>query len=217
MRSKAAEQLLIVGQSRRPRRGITFCRCLDLRAASAAALVAILAIGPGVGHAQAPNANHRATSWRTASGEPDLEGTWNYSTMTPLERPREFAAKDVLTEQEAAAYERQRYEQQTAFGPVYAAGPDWWDAGTRHLANRRTSLIVDPPTGRIPELTPDAQTRAAARLQAARTGRPTDRRISRWPSAACSRPRPDRRWCRAIPTTTWRSCKRAVTSRSSTR
>ena len=51
-----------------------------------------------------------AQSWkvpRTAWGDPDLDGIWNYATMTPLERPRELAAKDTLTAEEAAAFERQ--------------------------------------------------------------------------------------------------------------
>ena len=50
------------------------------------------------------------------------------------------------------------------------AGPDWWDPGTSHLANRRTSLIVDPADGHIPPMTPDAQKAAAARAQTRRRG-----------------------------------------------
>jgi hypothetical protein len=49
---------------------------------------------------------------RTSWGDPDLQGIWNYATMTPLERPRELAAKAILTEQEAAAYERQILDRQ---------------------------------------------------------------------------------------------------------
>src|SRR5712664_3678717 len=50
---------------------------------------------------------------RTAWGDPDLSGIWNYATMTPLERPRELAGKEVLTDAEAAAYERQTIERQS--------------------------------------------------------------------------------------------------------
>ena len=90
---------------------------------------------------------------RTAPG--DLEGIWNYATMTPLERPRDLAGKPSLTPAEAADYERQTLERQTATNNT--AGPDWWDPGTRFLTNGRTSLIVDPSDGRIPALTPEAQ------------------------------------------------------------
>jgi hypothetical protein len=107
---------------------------------------------------------------RTAPG--DLEGIWTYATMTPLERPRDLAAKATLTPAEAADYERQTLERQTATNNT--AGPDWWDPGTRFLTNGRTSLIVDPPDGRIPALTPEAQQRAAARTQARRERGPAD-------------------------------------------
>jgi hypothetical protein len=109
---------------------------------------------------------------RTAWGDPDLSGVWNYATMTPLERPRELADHEVLTEDEAAAYERRTVERQGATNNT--AGPDWWDPGTRHLSNRRTALIVDPPTGRLPALTGEAQARAAERVRANRERGPAD-------------------------------------------
>ena len=96
----------------------------------------------------------------------DLDGIWNYATMTPLERPRDLAAKPTLTPAEAADYERQTIQRQSTTNNT--AGPDWWDPGTRFLTNGRTSLIVDPPDGRVPSLTPEAQQRAAARTQARR-------------------------------------------------
>ena len=95
-----------------------------------------------------------------------LDGIWNYATMTPLERPRDLAAKPVLTPGEAADYERQTIERQRATNNT--AGPDWWDPGTRFLTNGRTSLIVDPAGGRVPAQTAEAQQRAAARAQARR-------------------------------------------------
>jgi len=96
----------------------------------------------------------------------DFSGVWTYATMTPLERPRELATKETLTAEEASAYERQTIARQATTNNT--AGPDWWDPGTRHLVNRRTSLIVDPANGRIPALTAKAQQRAAARVQARR-------------------------------------------------
>jgi hypothetical protein len=97
-------------------------------------------------------------------GDPSLEGVWNYATMTPLERPRDFADKATLSDADAAAYERQTIERQSVTNNT--AGPDWWDPGTRRLVDRRTSLIVDPANGRLPTLTAEAQQRAAARAQA---------------------------------------------------
>ena len=103
---------------------------------------------------------------------PSLEGIWNYATMTPLERPRDLAAKATLTPAEAAEYERLTIERQSATNNT--AGPDWWDPGTRFLVNGRTSLIVDPADGRVPPQTAEAQTRAAARTQARRAHGPAD-------------------------------------------
>jgi hypothetical protein len=116
-----------------------------------------------------------ATLWtapRTSWGDPDFSGLWNYATMTPLERAQAFAGKDVLTEGEAAAYEKQTTDRQAATNNT--AGPDWWDEGTRHLTDRRTALIVDPANGRVPPLTPEAQKRAAARTAANRARGPAD-------------------------------------------
>src|SRR5258705_5336003 len=105
--------------------------------------------------------------WKTPWGDPDLQGTWSNQTLTPLERPREFAEKAVLTEAEAAAYEKRL----VAAGDVDNRNPGtvqdvtlaynqvWWDRGNSIVADRRTSLIVDPPDGRIPPLTPAAQKR----------------------------------------------------------
>src|SRR5581483_7669937 len=96
----------------------------------------------------------------------DFSGVWNYATMTPLERPSAFAEREALTPDEAARYEQQTIQRQENTNNT--AGPDWWDPGTRHLTNRRTSLIVDQPNGRLPPLTPAAQAKAAARAQARR-------------------------------------------------
>src|SRR6516165_3776865 len=91
----------------------------------------------------------------------NLEGVWNYATMTPLERPRDLAGKATLTPAEAAEYERMTIERQSTTNNT--AGPDWWDPGTRFLTGGRTALIIDPPDGRVPPQTAEAQQRAAAR------------------------------------------------------
>ena len=104
----------------------------------------------------------------TVDGRPDLQGTWSFATLTPLERPRELADKAVLTAEEAAAFERLQRERQNRDNRSAQARQDvegaynnfWWDWGTNVVGTRRTSLIVDPPDGRIPPLTPEAQQRA---------------------------------------------------------
>src|SRR5207247_6719771 len=108
-------------------------------------------------------------------GQPDLQGIWNYSTLTPLERPTELAGKAVLTEEEAAEFEKRILQRSnvdanrgttaTARGVINgtvetedlasAYNEFWWDRGTKVVGTRRTSLIVDPPDGRIPPLTPE--------------------------------------------------------------
>ena len=77
-----------------------------------------------------------------------------------------------MSADEAAAFEQQTRERRDATNNT--AGPDWWDPGTNLQINRRTSLVVDPPSGRVPPLTADAQKRAAARAQARRSRGPAD-------------------------------------------
>ena len=113
---------------------------------------------------------------RTVDGRPDLQGIWTNATVTPLERPLELAGKEFFTKEEAAAYEKQAVERNDA--DRRGSNPDadlavgynaiWWDRGTKVVSTRRTSLIVDPPDGRIPPLTPDALKKAAARAEARR-------------------------------------------------
>lgn len=106
---------------------------------------------------------------RTPDGRPDLHGTWDFAQLTPFERPTEFTGKSTLTEQEAEGFARQRIETTNkdrrdggAKADVERAYNDfWWDFGTR--VAKQTSLVVDPPDGRLPALTPAAKERAAAR------------------------------------------------------
>jgi hypothetical protein len=137
---------------------------LSIRAAVAAIIVCL---GTGA-FAQAVRKPQSGT-WtipRTPSGAPDFQGvTWNFATMTPLVRPAGID-KPVLTEAEAAVFEKQVSERQTA---TTNNGYDWWDGGAAHLDHRRTSLIIDPESGQIPALTADAQRRAAGRPRNAGT------------------------------------------------
>jgi hypothetical protein len=106
---------------------------------------------------------------RTPDGKPDLQGIWDFRTATPLERPREFAGKRFFTDEEAAEFEKRTAER--IDGIVAVHPPFWLDYGMKVLTDKRTSLIVDPPDGRVPALTADAQKNAAARA-AARRGPP---------------------------------------------
>ncbi len=117
---------------------------------------------------------------RTAWGDPDLGGIWDYRTITPLERPEERADQEVLTEEEASALERGAVEKDRAAdvaparrteagGNVGGYNRFWLDFGTTVVRDRRTSLIIDPPNGRKPAVTAEVQARRDAR-RAARSG-----------------------------------------------
>ena len=135
-------------------------------------IMALLLQVPAAGQTSpaAAKAKASAKTWtppRTPDGQPDLQGFWNNSTLTPLERPSELGGKQVLTEQEAAEYQRRVLEQADATPPGVlgrALGAYWFERG-EVVAGRRSSLIVDPPDGRVPPLTPAAQKQAAARAQ----------------------------------------------------
>jgi hypothetical protein len=121
------------------------------------------------------------TSPRPTAGVADagLDGTWNFSTLTPLERPAEFAGRPTMSAADAARFEKELMERNNADrrdGPAEtdvarAYNDAWFDRGT-HVAvvngEHRTSLIVEPRDGRIPALTPEAARRQAARAESRR-------------------------------------------------
>jgi hypothetical protein len=114
------------------------------------------------------------TSAQTAWGDPDLQGTWTYKTITPLERPAEFAGKEFLSKEEAAELERRALKANSdedrptdASRDVATAYNDfWWDRGDTVVNSRRSSLIVDPPDGKVPSLTAAGKARVDARAVA---------------------------------------------------
>ena len=136
-------------------------------------VVATLAIAAGFGtaavHAQSLESEAPGAALRTSWGDPDLQGIWVGSTLTPLERPPQFEGREFLTEEEVAALENgavarnvqlaERPAESTTAGGSVDWREDgtpgfyntfWLDGGTAWDPSRRTSLVVDPPDGRIP-------------------------------------------------------------------
>ena len=117
---------------------------------------------------QASSPSDAWTPPRTGWGDPDLQGVWTNATLTPIERPLTLSDKEVLTAEEAAELEVRSAESRAASdrfipGNVGAYNQFWMDSGKNVTDDRRTSLIVDPPDGRIP-WTPDGQRRLESDL-----------------------------------------------------
>ena len=123
-----------------------------------------------------PNPAAAQAPLRTPDGKPDLQGTWSFATVTPMERPANLAGKEFFTEQEAAAYEKEVVERNNkdrrdgpAESDVSRAYNDfWWDSGTKVVKTRRTSLVIDPKDGKIPPMVPAARERQQERQAAVR-------------------------------------------------
>ncbi len=131
-------------------------------------LAGVLSVAPSGVLAQ--TTGEAASAPVTAWGHPDLQGVWDFRTMTPLERPKGQADKLFLTEDEATALEagvkarraRELEPSEVRTEPLPAGGGGravggyndfWLDYGTNVIVGRRTSLIIDPSDGRLPPLT----------------------------------------------------------------
>jgi hypothetical protein len=153
-------------------------RTLRLLALSTVGVAALtLGAAPLAAQSSAPAKAKTSKVPRTPWGKPDLGGTWDFRTVTPLERPVELGEKAFLTEKEAAEFEqnavaarnadnnRGKEQRRVVNGTAetedvaLAYNDFWWDRGTKVIEGRRTSLIVDPPNGRLPEMTPEGKAR----------------------------------------------------------
>jgi hypothetical protein len=136
-----------------------------LAGAGAVALAAasLQAQSPRSGEAGGASRTNGAST-RTPDGTLDLQGTWSFATLTPFERPAEFGTKAMLTKEEAEAYAKRTLEQRNMDRRDGGARADveraynnfWWDFGKQ--ASLQTSLVVDPPDGKLPPMTEAAKT-----------------------------------------------------------
>ncbi len=135
-------------------------RSFHTRLGAVAATLGVLAVVPLTAAGQT-----RTTGW----GDPDIQGVWEYWTFTPLERPDEFAGRDTLTAEEAAGVAAAGHaaavaqdENDPAPGDPGTYAQDVWTERSRQTALTQSSLIVDPPDGRLPAVTAAERARAAA-------------------------------------------------------
>ena len=147
-------------------------RILSSRCALVAAIVAVSLASIHLGAQSSTSAPKPAakpakagTMSHTPDGQPDLTGNWTNATYTPLERPANLGNKEFYTKDEAAEVAKARIAQfnSQAADDIHYDNAIWqaetYDKG---LSSLRTSLVVDPPDGRIPALTPEARSRVAA-------------------------------------------------------
>jgi hypothetical protein len=148
--------------------------CAVLSFTSARVLGQAAAGGPKAADAKA------SSSWKatkTAWGDPDIQGIWSYATLTPLERPAALAGREFYTQEEAAARNAQSVEDQPPPpGDPGAYNAHWFDRG-KVLGDLRTSLIVDPPDGRLP-LSEEGRKLVAAKAERRRL-HPADSHLDR--------------------------------------
>jgi hypothetical protein len=137
------------------------------RTAAVAAIAAVAVVGFGMSAQQPP----LKTPW----GAPDLQGIWDHKITTPLERPEKFSGREFLTDEEIAALDKDstalpvgkgrdvRAERGTdadvegAYNNIFSTG------GGHYLRSRRTSLLIDPPDGKLPPVTDEGKRLMAER------------------------------------------------------
>ena len=143
---------------------------IGVTAVMIAAVVFLQFVRPSTVAGQTPTGTATETALKTPWGEPDLQGIWTNDFEVPLQRPARFADKESLTDAEIAALDKERAGSSRLGARVAQKGTVQDVAGayntvftTTKYSGRRTSLVVDPPNGRIPPVTPQAQKRADER------------------------------------------------------
>ena len=128
------------------------------------ALSALLAVTPAFAQLAGPKAASAPyTPPKTPWGDPDLQGVWPGNMGVPMQRPESFGTRTTLTDEEFAQREAQAQKQRQADAQEFAGSdtrigigpPSYWTE--RGKPTRQTSLIIDPPNGRLPALTPEEQ------------------------------------------------------------
>ena len=137
-------------------------------------------LAPALAAAQ-PAASAASSVPRAPDGRPDLQGVWDFSSLTPLQRPADLAGREFLTDEDVSALEARaaaRVDAAPRPGDPGSYNRFWFDDGTTVVGTRRTSLIVDPPDGRLPSYLPEGRSRMAARAEArGRNAGPEDRDV----------------------------------------
>ena len=107
---------------------------------------------------------------KKSAAHPDLQGYWTNATFTPLERPAELANKEFFSKAEAAEFDRKRLERENAQSKedIHYDNALWQTETWGRVESRRTSIVFDPPNGKLPELSPEGKVQAAAKAEAAR-------------------------------------------------
>ncbi len=117
---------------------------------------------------------HGQSGLLTPHGAPDLQGPWDFSTLTPFERPGNLEGQEFFTREDAEEYLRatlDRGDMDRRDGPsvrdVERAYNDfWWDRGESLVWTLRTSLVIDPPDGQVPPMNAEGRARQAERREA---------------------------------------------------
>src|SRR3982074_1181023 len=157
---------------------------------AAVAALSLASIHLGAQSTTPPPAAKPAKAWtmpHTPDGQPDLTGNWTNATYTPLERPANLGTKEFYTKEEAADVEKERIPQfnSQAADDIHYDNAIWqaenYDKG---LSSLRTSLVIDPPDGRIPALTDDGR-RPEGPPQAGRAAPRTDSHLNRTLAERC--------------------------------
>lgn len=141
----------------------------------------VLALAPQT----AAQSTDRAMPMRTPDGQPDISGIFTFRTLTPMQRPQEFEGQETLSDEQAAAYEAflRRRANRDLFDPekgargyaprseggVLSYNEFWYERGIELTSDKRTSLVIDPPNGRLPPRaprTPDPERERLSRVEA---------------------------------------------------